>query len=50
MGRLKRADPLNPQPLPPGPSQMGRLKRADPLNPQPLPPGPSQIRQQQLAR
>ncbi len=37
---LNRADPLNPQPLPPGPSQ-SRLNRAgDPLNPQPLPPGP----------
>ena len=38
--RMKRLDPLNPQPLPPVDLGRlnGRLNRLDPLNPQPLPP------------
>lgn len=43
------AKALNPQPLPPGPSDIGRSRlndraRLKALNPQPLPPGPSDIR------
>lgn len=47
------AKALNPQPLPPGPSDIGHSRlndraRLKALNPQPLPPGPSDIRRSRV--